>query len=102
VPSALGAEPLELVALVCVAACADQLGVGVVDWPGLSALAAHDRQPLLGQVRAGEVARQVGGGEYQCAVGEAEHASFGSGRANGLRASGEAMQPACRPMPCPD
>ena len=47
------------------AALADELGVRVVGRPRLAALAARDREPLLGQVGAREVVREVRGGEDQ-------------------------------------
>ena len=70
-PAALGAQPIELLALVPLAAIADEIGVRVVGRPRLRALAARDREPLLRQVRAGEMVGEVRGREDQRAVSEA-------------------------------
>ena len=67
--AALRGQPLELLALVLVAAAADEVGVRVIGRPRLAPLPARDGQPLLGQVRAREVVGQVGGGEDDLAVG---------------------------------
>jgi hypothetical protein len=53
------------ICFVLIAAFADQFGVGVVDRTRLGALAARDREPLLGQMRAREVVVQVAGRKDQ-------------------------------------
>lgn len=72
--AALFAQPLELRGLVIVAAPADELGVRVLVLGRPAVLAASDRQPLLGEVGAGQVIGEVRGGEDQLAVSEGEHA----------------------------
>jgi hypothetical protein len=68
VSAALDAQPLELSALVSLAAIADEIGVGVIGRPGLRSLSTCDRKPLLGEVRASEIVGQVRRRQDQRAV----------------------------------
>ncbi len=70
-------EPCEEGRLVLVALACDELGVCVVARRRQRDLSALDRRSELGQVRAGEVGREVGRGEKQRAVvGESHHSSI--------------------------
>jgi hypothetical protein len=71
--AALQAESVELLALVSLSSRSDELGVWIVDRPGLAALATYDREPLLSQMLTAQERRQVGRREDNGAVGEREH-----------------------------
>ena len=73
VATTLGVQAIQLLALVSLAPVADEIGVRVVDGSRLGPLAAHDREPLLRQMRAREMVGQVGGREDQRSVVETKH-----------------------------
>jgi hypothetical protein len=56
-----------------IAAIADEVGVRIVSGAGPGALTTSDGEPLLGQVRAREVFREVRRSEDERAVSEREH-----------------------------
>ena len=86
-------EPREEGRLVLVALACDELGVRVVARCRQRHLAALDRRRELGQVRAGEVGREVGRGEQQRAVvGESHHLQYQLSRVTRLR-TGQARTP---------
>lgn len=73
VPASDAQCELTNLALVNLATIADEIGVRVNGRAWLRALAARDREPLLCQMRAREMIRQVRGREDQRAVSEAKH-----------------------------
>jgi hypothetical protein len=85
----VGPEPRELLALVLEAAALDEVGVRVLLRARPGPLAQGDRAALLGEVLAGEVARQVGRREDRGAVIEEEHQREGRGE----RATSDASAP---------
>lgn len=78
VPATLGAQPIQLLALVSLSAIAYEIGVRVINRPRLATLAARDRTSLLRQVRTGEMVGQVRAREGQGAVSETKHRTNGS------------------------
>ena len=74
--AALGAQPIQLLALVSLSAIADEIGVRVINRPRLATLAARDRQPLPEEIeQAGEPIRDVACCENDPAVDGPEHCS---------------------------
>ena len=69
----LGLEPRQVCRLVLVALACDEVGLRVLARRRLRELAAQDGRGELGQVRAGEVGREVGRGEEQRAVVSDSH-----------------------------
>ncbi len=57
VPAALSAQPIQLLTLVRLAPVADEIGVWIIGWPRLRALATRDRESLLREVPTREVIR---------------------------------------------
>ena len=73
----LGLEPRQVCRLVLVALACDEVGLRILARRRLRELAAQDGRGELGQVRAGEVGREVRGGEEQrAAVSDSHHMQY--------------------------
>jgi hypothetical protein len=68
VAAALGAQPLKLLALVRRSSLAHEIRMRIVSWTRLRTLGTRDRKSLLREMRAGEMVREIRGGENQGTV----------------------------------
>ena len=96
---ALGLEPRQVCRLVLVALARDEVGVRVLARRRLRDLAAQDGRGELGQVRAGEVGREVGGREQQRAVVGESHLSQYQLRVDCRLRCEETLEPDGKPVP---
>src|SRR4051794_17399203 len=71
--AALLAQSRELLGLVALTALTNEVGVRILGRTRLGTLTADDAQPLLREMRAGEIVGQIGGRENEGAVGEGKH-----------------------------